>query len=180
MGWTYIHRGGEKVKDVLKREFTIGGDPDSVLDIAIVNFREAYAAVRNSKGHVFALVAKLDYVKDERSYHDFGFNVMDEGEGPLIHAAPQRILDLLSPANVLYKGFTLKYAMEWRDKASKRLAERQDMKLEVGDRIHFNGSLWELVQGGRRKRFARVVSGEVPANPALFKLVNWKKYGKRA
>lgn len=179
MGWTYIQRGSQKVKDILRRElsYTDGSD---VLEIAIVNLREAYAAVRTPKGKVVGIVAKLDYAKDR--VHDFGFKVMDEGEGPLITSAPAKVLDLLSPVNAIYKTpLARDFATKWRTACRERLAKREDMKLEVGDRIHFNGSLWELVQGGRRKRFARVPEdGEVIDNPALFRLVDWKKYGKRA
>lgn len=180
MGWTYVSRHGEKVKDILKRELSYGShNPEAgVLDIAIVNFKQAYAAVRIPDGNVVAAVVLLDYAPHD--VHDLGFKIMSEAEGPNEFAAPQRILDKLSPINHCYKGNGAEWATKWRRKARARLAMREGMKLEVGDRIIFNGKLWELVEGGRRKRFARVFDGEVPANPPLFKLVNWKKHGKRA
>ena len=125
MGWTYTHRGRTPIKDFLKDR--VNCDTHKVLDIAIINMRTAYMAVKLSDDQVVALVFLLDYrPKDD---YDTGYKDMDETEGPYAYECPERILKLLTATENAY-------ALEWRRKCWENIDKAARVrKLKAGDKI---------------------------------------------
>jgi hypothetical protein len=103
-----------------------------VLDSAIVNIREYYAAVERrhtdtGKVEVFAAVCKLHVSRTE-----FGYKDMDESVGPAISNCPRRILVLLTePYNV--------YAQDWRDACWAKIKRREALPvISAGTELRFS------------------------------------------
>lgn len=134
MGWLIGSRPYGPVKDHMDEKFTWETDSivTRVLDSAIVNIREYYAAVERKhkdtgKVEVFAAVCQLYSSRTE-----FGYKDMDESVGPGIRNCPRRILELLTePYNA--------YAQEWRDDCWARIKRREDVPtLSVGTELRFS------------------------------------------
>lgn len=148
MGWDFLHKErGKTVRDTLKTDFTWvnpeTGHYGKVLDVAIVNFREAYLAIeygdKNGPQEVYAVVCLLEYRPND--YFNFGYKAMDETEEPYYYNCPERILRLLTPNAK---------AKSWRDMCWKRIRTRkQRPPLHKGMIIHFNAPI-EFRNGTRR------------------------------
>lgn len=136
MGWDFLHKErGETATDILKADFTWTkpetGHYSKALDVAIVNFREAYLAVeygdKNGPQEVYAVVCLLEY--RPKDYFNFGYKAMDETGEPYYYNCPERILRLLTPNEK---------AKPWRDKCWARIqARKQRMPLRKGMIIRF-------------------------------------------
>lgn len=127
MGWTYYHEKPHNVKQELNNLLTWESERGThkVLDSAIVNMREYYAAVECAKPdgtrYVFACIFLLDFARGE-----FGYKDMDESCGPNADNCPARILDLLTPLpspELSEPGS--KYAAEWRARCRAKIAARK-------------------------------------------------------
>lgn len=128
MGWTFTtRRHGESMTEFFKQEFFTSGQQE-LLALRVVNMREAYGAVREPDGRVWALVCLLDFVP-HRGFN-IGYKDMDESMGPNADRCPQDILDLLTPTDS-------QWANEWRDRCRARLAKRS-ITFKVGDVVEFN------------------------------------------
>ncbi len=144
MGWTYTHRPAwQSVKDFLKKRQNCDNETArwEVLDIAIVRFRTAYAAIRitskqTGKSYVFGAVILLNFCKD---HYNTGYKDMDESMGPYQCECPERILNLLTPLEAAeYPGseYGNANAQVWRDACWANIRARQSrIKLKVGMRL---------------------------------------------
>lgn len=134
MGWLIGSRPAGPVKEHMDAKFTWSTESITtrVLDSAIVNIREYYAAVERKhkdtgEVEVFAAVCKLHYSRTE-----FGYKDMDESAGPAIRNCPRHILELLTePYNA--------YAEEWRDDCWAKIRRLNDLpRLSVGTELRFS------------------------------------------
>jgi len=127
MGWDYQNKP-RNVKQFMIDNATYSTDKytQRVLDAAIVNLTEYYAAVerisKTGEREVWCHVAMIRFTRD-RDYN-FGKKDMEDSMGPTIANCPLRILKLLTPT---YD----KTANDWRTECRFRAA----MKAKVGDRI---------------------------------------------
>lgn len=124
MGWTYMSKP-ESVKDWFRGEY--GGENSlwkhEVLDVAIVNMNELYAAVKRThkesgESCVWAAVFILNFRPSD--YHNFGYKDMDESMGPYNTNCHERILDLLTPTDN-------EESNKWREQCRKRIAARKSL-----------------------------------------------------
>lgn len=114
MGWLTFHEtrsAKDYFIDTFKDEKNI-----ELVDIAIVNFRTAYMAVKRlDLGYTYCLVYLLH--RSPKSYYNFGYKDMSEFCGPGASECPLRILDKLTPLDEIQKlnGDTdIGYAERWR------------------------------------------------------------------
>jgi len=121
MGWTFTHRGSE-VSDM---EFYANRLRPHVIR-ELYNHRAMnaiYMAVEcadgDDKGKIFGLVALW---KTEAGRLNYGFKMLEEGNGPVASTCPLHILTMLSPVDELYPpgSFGRKAATAWRDKCRQR------------------------------------------------------------
>lgn len=92
MGWSYSHRNSlTPIKDFVADHL----GSDNVVDIKIVNLREAYIAYRTSDNDVVGVVCLIHY--DNKAYHNVGIKVMDETMQPYYYNCPKSIRNLLTP-----------------------------------------------------------------------------------
>ena len=153
MGWTYYHApAGSSTRDLIVAELNS--------DIEIVaqgmTGKVWYAAARYAgSDEVFALVALTD--RRSRTYHNFGYKLMDESVGPCEAHAPKRVLQVLTPT-------TSEWAGEWRTACWANLRrEAQAKALAVGTVIktssldfgRFRADTFRLVDP-KRNRFVAV------------------------
>jgi hypothetical protein len=152
MGWLIGSRPAGPVKAHMDEKFCWETDSmvTRVLDSAIVNLLEYYAAVERKhkdtgKVEVFAVVCKLYSSRTE-----FGYKDMDESVGPAISNCPRRILELLTePYNV--------FAQEWRDVCWARVQQREAVPpLKSGTELRFNPPI--RFSSGAEKELLTVVS----------------------
>lgn len=95
MGWITFHET-RSAKEYFLQEWQQEEDSHRILDIAIVNFREAYMAMQcKNTGQITAAVCLLH--RAPKDYYNFGYKSMDEFCGPCVYNCPERILKLLSP-----------------------------------------------------------------------------------
>ena len=145
MGWTYTHKpAGQSASEFLREHFTEETDKLrwEMLDIAIVRFRTAYAAVRKTNkltgdSLVFGLVCLLDHRPADE--YNFGWKEIEESMGPVESDCPARILDLLTPTKA-------EFAIEWRARCRENLAKRDEASnfmhsLRPGDRLRYEPGL---------------------------------------
>lgn len=93
MGWTSFHLN-EPVKQWFVRDTEWGGGR-KVLDVAIVNFSELYAAVRHEHdGSVICYTYMIAFTPN--NYHNFAYKDMTEFDDLLFDNCPLRILKLLT------------------------------------------------------------------------------------
>lgn len=89
-----------------------------IVDIAVVGFRVAYIAARNkTTGHIICHVNLLH--RAPKSYYNFGYKDMSEFSGPNVVTCPKRILDKLTPMDILEKSgeygeSSIEWATAWR------------------------------------------------------------------
>ena len=165
MGWLYTYKPkGESMKEFFSKEFN--GENSQVLDVALINFREAYIAYQVGD-EVVALVCLVEFVQD--SYYNLGYKSMDENMGPCYYNCPTRILEILTPTQN-------EYAREWREACWQRHQERAAKKVANGDQVRFAhpitftngyfGDTFTVVKRGRKVRFR--------ARHGLYKISNWR------
>lgn len=166
MGWTIDSRKPKNVKEYFSQQWD--SEKMVILDAAIVNVREYYAAVKSLvTGEVFGLVVLIE-MKDG----EFGWKDMDETMGPYYHNCPARILDKLTPTDNAY-------AQLWRSNCRKVLEMKTRAKtLKTGDVIKFkmplkfnNGNTWDtftVQKAGNKVTFREVKTG------SLVRITNWK------
>jgi len=156
MGWTYMYKpSSQSASEFLREQFDEDGDLFrwETLDISVVKFRTAYAAIRKTvkqtgDSHVFGVVCLLDYRPHDT--YNFGWKEVEESMGPTESECPARILDLLTPTDE-------KYAIEWRKRCRERIErldkERQFMaSLTPGDILHHEAGL-SFTSGARLNTF---------------------------
>ncbi len=131
MGWTYTHKNsGQSVREFFEKEFNCTNESGSwkILDLAVVNMREAYMAMEiiptGQPRKVVGVVCLLGYSKSD---YNFGYKDMDESMGPNADNCPARILDLLTQTEY-------EYALSWRERCRKNLNRP---KLAVGQILKF-------------------------------------------
>lgn len=115
MGWLYTHNELPVAEAVNK--IWMGPETTPLLT-KIVNFREAYTAVRHSSGYVFAGITLIDYRPKE--FLNLGTKEMDETGGPYYCNCPIYILNLLTDLTESYP-----YAERWRQKCFRNLIRRR-------------------------------------------------------
>lgn len=107
MGWTTTNKPkGEPVLDFFIRKGVLRWSDENpntyrVLDSAIVNFREFYAAIERinkatGERIIWAAVILIEHRPKDPNYN-FGWKDMDESVQPFYYNCPARILDLLTP-----------------------------------------------------------------------------------
>lgn len=148
MSWVYEYK--PKGQTVLEFFRKLWEDEDvTVLDGAVVNFREFYCVIEAKKesGEVirYGVVALLDYRYGQEL--NFGFNERDENEGPTFYNCPERLLDLLEDYPSDYD-----YAMKWRQKCRETAERKRSKKIKPGQSIYIEKGL-RFEDGMTRKKF---------------------------
>ena len=141
MGWTTTHKpAGQSASAFLREHFNEETETLrwEMLDIAIIEFRTAYAAIRKTdkttgESLVFGVVCLLDYRPSDE--YNFGWKEIEESMGPVESDCPARILDLLTPT-------ASEFAIEWRARCRENLAKRDKatsfmQSLRPGDRLRY-------------------------------------------
>ncbi len=137
MGWTFFEKPND-IKQWYRESFS--AEHYKVLDVAIVNRTELYAAVQDTRtGFVVGCISLLQYTRD--AYYNFGHKDMDEFCGPYATNCPERILRLLSPLDALDSKPTssIESAQEWRNACWQKVQQRKNaIKLQHNDVIRFD------------------------------------------
>lgn len=120
-----------------------------VLDSALVNLREFYAAVEQvhketGVRRVWAAVFKITFIG--RGWdHNFCYKDMDESMGPCLYNCPERILKLLTPTEY-------EHANDWRAECWKRInAKKARPKIQPGTNLMYGAEVYcikEYLGGG--------------------------------
>lgn len=130
MGWTSFHLN-EPVKQWFVDSVEWRGER-KVLDVAIANFSELYAAVRLEDGSVICYTYMIAFYP--KSYHNFAYKDMSEFDGVFgFNNCPLRILNLLTPLDDTEEN---KYAINFR--AYNLMARSNDavfQKIKTGQRF---------------------------------------------
>lgn len=168
MGWTYFYKHPDNsLLRTLKDEFEMGADGElkyEILDCAVVHMRTAYLAVKRlSTGKVFAVVCLLSY--RPKDMYNFGYKEMDESMNPYYYDCPDRIMNLLTPAED-------DGSIKWRrtvqlTKETKVSNKRNQPKLKVGDTVTFSTPVNFTKGRGTEYKF-KVIS----LKPKLFQGIN--------
>jgi hypothetical protein len=157
MGWTSLHKQkGQSTSEWFRKEYHLG-ERYQLLDIAVVQRREVYIAIKDTQsGKVLALVMLVSY---SRGYYNFSYKDMDEFCGPYVFNCPERILNLLSP--LTEEDDPHGFAGQWRQKCRERIAGRKTLPkitkgiiIDLGRELEFsNGaSLRYFIREGKRWR----------------------------
>ncbi len=104
VGWMYVHKPYKgNIKQFLTDEVFVS---ERLLDVAVVNFNEAYFAFKNGT-EVRGGVVLLRFAP--KQHNNFGYKVILETDGPTKTNCPARILKQLTdpPLN--------EYAEAWRE-----------------------------------------------------------------
>ncbi len=151
MGWTTAR--GDDTRRYINHKFYYNGSSgsSSVVDIAL-KLHVAYVAIRKSynvgplsgaRHHrwsgtdgVFAVVLEFER---RPLYEEYAYQTCFEEEGPLHYDCPERILDKLSPLELMLDPSTAEfnYAREWREQCRARIAKRRSAP-KPGSTIRFN------------------------------------------
>jgi len=161
MGWSVGYKPkGESVVDHLVRVGALKWDNPNIklLDSAVVNMREFYAAVEmvdaaSGAKRVIAIVSLLSYGKGG----EFGYKMMDESMDPNVANCPARILNLLSPVAEpdAPDGYSHidGYSLVWRKRCwANIMARNKANNIEKGSKLVYGGNEYEVVglmRGGR-------------------------------
>lgn len=129
MGWAGAYRPkGQSMRDFFQEEW---GSSNQIIESALVDFTEFYAAVRKEDGTVFGVVVLVRMTRD----YDWNFHYkdMDESMGPGYVRAPRRVLEALTdPA-------TNEWAQSWREDCWKYIEYKESLpKLSKGDLVKFD------------------------------------------
>lgn len=125
MGWYYSNKTkGSSIKSFFEKEF------GSIVECKVVNLREAYLAVENTKTkEVYGLVCLIDYRKND--YCNFGYKPMDESMHPYYYNCPESVLKHLSPT-------TDTNSLTWRNKCKENSSK---VKLVEGLVVTFENEI---------------------------------------
>jgi hypothetical protein len=185
MGYTECHKDpNQSVRDFFQEELC--GDKIEILDSALVNLHEFYAACRTKSKpeQVWAMVGKIDFLGGE--YFNFGYRMDDETVGPVWNNCPERILNMLtSPAGN-------EWAEQWRQRCRDRInARKQSVKIADNTIIKFESPIYfglkeqhhvfkKVKWGNQRSVFLPVYElgkpGQYTGNPLRITKWNEKKY----
>lgn len=126
MGWSYSHR--DKLTSIKSFIADYLGS-DNIVDIKIVNLREAYVAYK-SENSVIAVVCLINY--DKKAYHNTGIKIMDETMHPYYYNCPRSIRNLLTLTDNAN-------AITWRNKCIENEVELTYRKeaIALGAVVHF-------------------------------------------
>jgi len=119
MGWMTVTKDQRTPSQYFKDHWN--SEYITVLDTAMVNFRELYTVcevTENNKIERFAMVVLLKFWNDEMAYKD-----MDESSHPYYYNAPKKLMKLLdgfAPAN--------DNAKTWREKVWDNLNSKKENK----------------------------------------------------
>jgi len=182
MGWTTM-RKPDDVAEWFRGKFTRKNENGTrrVLDVAIVNRSEAYAAVEETKPdgtrEVWAATYLIKFYPTAADGYTFGYKSMTEHMGPGIASCPARILDLLTPTDS-------EHANRWREDCRARLERRAANKLKDGDYVRFpepmkftDGNSYQtfvFCQSGRRS-FFRAVDEDNGHLLGAVRIRNWRE-----
>ena len=178
MGWLYQYRKPRDMKEWFREQYNVEKDHASqrILDSAIVNLREGYAAVeqinrQTGERKVTAAVIMFDFNR-RTDGTEFGYKDMSEFSGPYQTNCPKRILDLLTPTDH-------EYAVQWRATCRERLERRASRKVSNGDHIrlgqpmHFtNGADYQIFRIEERGRLRALHQNGQPG--PMVRLSKWR------
>jgi hypothetical protein len=178
MGWLYYYRppgetdvahfrakftDGYELLDGMTLRAPIGSGYQSVL----------YGALREKRtGHVEAFVALLNRGRSQYTGDaNFGYKDMTETMGPAERECPRRILEMLTPLDVIFAGedpetnSSYRWAREWREACWANVRKRESRTTaKKGDTLKFaqplefaNGDTLDtlVLVDARRNQFAR-------------------------
>lgn len=141
MGWSSVNKmRGESISDFMRSQVLKWKNSDqerihyNVLDIAIVNLSECYAAVeqRDTKtGHVEVFAAVVKFHLTPKSHFNLTYKSMTEHEGPNISNCPERILEKLTSTDS-------EGAKQWRQRCADKIKTSKDFSIKTGDKVVFN------------------------------------------
>lgn len=164
MGWTWTRLNGTTMKNYIRARAL--GPKLEVLDDAIVNRQEYYAAVRHND-RVVAVVILVRFIPNARDGLTFGYKDMDESALPYYFRCPERILKLLTdpPPN--------DNAKRWREECWKRVRT----KIKRGQVIEFKEPICFIGSGDCYRRFVHEVRNifRVENTAARVRISNWKE-----
>lgn len=130
MGWDFSHRDKGTTNEAWFTHELLGDDPETwgtFLATATVK-GVFYAAHKQADGEVRGLVVRTQYAKN---YYNFGYKAMSENEGPGYYDCPAKVLDLLTPTDVVF-------ANDWRSKCRANIASKASVpKIKHGAVIQF-------------------------------------------
>ena len=167
MGWLTFHEtrtAKQYFIDTFKNETHY-----ELLDVAIVNFRTAYLAVKDlEKGYVCCLVYLLH--RAPKSYHNFGYKSMSEFAGPGVDDCPKRIIDKLTPLDEINKvdpeigNTSIGWAKDWRQRVLENLNKKKAIKkggiIKTKEPLEFtSGASFQYFKKEGRKTFAIINFG---------------------
>lgn len=167
MGWVTFHEtrtAKEYFIDTFKQEPNY-----ELIDIAIVNFRTAYLAVKNLEhGYVICLVYLLH--RAPKSHYNFGYKSMSEFAGPGVDDCPKRIIDKLTSLDEISSidsdidGTSLEWAKDWRNRVMENIAKRKAVKkggiIKTKKPLNFtSGAQFQYFKKEGRKMFAIINFG---------------------
>lgn len=180
MGWTFYEKPRD-VKAELNRQLTweSEGRVNRVLDSAIVNRVEYYAAVETVKPdgerHVWCAVFLLKFLPKARDGYTFGYKDMDETCGPNASRCPVRILDLLTETDNAY-------ALRWRERCRAYHAARAALpKLIEGMRLRVLNETVPTIDGIPLREVTVLRAGSRPlfrvdGFNGYFRWPSWRQY----
>lgn len=177
MGWSYTKKPAN-VSDFIRSELNYEGEKNSyrVLDLAIVQLREAYVAlekrnkINSDDIEVIGVVCLLDYVDGE-----IGIKVMDETSLPYYFKCPARILRMLTPTENENALGWRKECENYHEKNARKMTEGQIIKFAAP--LNFRGygdaTMFRYTRNGR-KEFFYALSDEKRPRFAC-RITNWKQ-----
>ena len=165
MGWLTFNKPSHiSASDYFLKEYS-WGDNHELLDIAIVNLRTAYMALRiKNENRVIAFVYLLHYSKT--GWDNFGYKDMSEFCGPNEASCPERIMKLLTPLNEIEIGG---FADEWRKRCiakieirKKQIKFKEGIIIKTKDPVLFNISTAQYFKReGKRWKPLIEIDGEL-------------------
>jgi hypothetical protein len=184
MGWTFQEKP-LNVKAELDGLLTWTSETGArrVLDSAIVNRTEYYAAVETIKPggarEVWCAVFLLKFHPRARDGFTFGYKDMCETMGPYVWRCPVRILDLLT-------GTDNEYALRWREACREYHARRAALpKLKEGMRLRIVNESVPTVAGIPLREVTVLRAGTKPLFKVdgfggYFRWPSWRQYNVEA
>lgn len=167
MGWLTFHEtrtAKQYFIDTFKNETHY-----ELLDVAIVNFRTAYLAVKDlEKGYVYCLVYLLH--RAPKSYYNFGYKSMSEFAGPGVDDCPKRIIDKLTSLDEIERldseigSNSIEWAKDWRKRVLENLDKKKAIKkggiIKTKKPLEFtSGASFQYFKKEGRKTFAIINFG---------------------
>jgi hypothetical protein len=145
MGWWGNHKPKNmSFKEWATKKYSFESDDVKhvVLDAAMVNFTQGYLACERTekstgKTYVYAMVLLIQWVNNP--FENMMVKEIDETMGPCYYKCPERILNLLSPADEISEyPDAQKYINEWRADVKRYIANcKRWKKVQVGNVVTF-------------------------------------------